>query len=256
MEASSHDFVLTGGDRSAVDVVQEALAPRFPVVPAGRPRTVRHTWLDTFDWRLHRAGLTLEQASRAGHSELTLAGPGGGQLAGPAGRLRWPALTGALAPGELRTRLEPVAGIRALLPVARAVSSVRDLRVLNADGKTVAWLRVDETTVTSPAAAQLPPRLTVTAVRGYQAEAQQVAQALASVPGARPGTGQLPDAAPAAPASSTAASDTTKVLTTARVDRIFPSFMIPPFFDIGRGPWPVTRNIGGPREPRHPMGMG
>ena len=44
----------------------------------------------------------------------------------------------ALPDGPLREQLGPVAGVRALLPVARAVSSVSQLRVLNADDKTVA----------------------------------------------------------------------------------------------------------------------
>ncbi|MGE5131814.1 MAG: CHAD domain-containing protein [Gemmatimonadota bacterium] len=210
VHAISHELVLDGGGHPDPADALASLGEQFSWAPAGRPHTVRRTWLDTFDWRLHRAGLTLEQASRAGHSELTLAGPDADRIAEPAAHLRWPALAGALAPGELRARLGPVAGIRALLPVARAVSSVRDLRVLNADGKTVAWLTVDETAVTSPAAAQLPPRLTVTAVRGYQAEAQRIAQALASVPGARPGSGQLLEAA-LAPAGHRPGGYTNKV---------------------------------------------
>ena len=42
------------------------LAPRFSVQRTGRPRTVRRAWLDTFDWRLHRAGLTLEYVTGRG----------------------------------------------------------------------------------------------------------------------------------------------------------------------------------------------
>ncbi len=181
------ELVLDGGERPDPDKALAALAEQYTWAPAGRPHAVRRTWLDTFDWRLHRAGLTLEQSSRAGHSEFTLAGPDAERIAAPASPVRWPALAGALGPGELRDRLGAVAGIRALLPMARAVSSVRDLRVLNADGKTVAWLTVDETEVTRPAPAELPPRLVITAVRGYQADAQRVARALAAVPGAQAG---------------------------------------------------------------------
>jgi CHAD domain-containing protein len=174
----THQLVLAADDRAGTAGVAGALLPEFGCAPAGRPVTVRRTWLDTFDWRLYLAGLTLQQASRPGsRSELILAG-GGDRLTGPASRLRWPALASALPPGELSARLSPVTGIRALLPVARAVSSVRELRVLNDDGKTIAWLTVDEMSVSSPAPAQLAPRVTVTAVRGYQADAQRVVRTL------------------------------------------------------------------------------
>ena len=123
MEASSHDFVLTGGDRSAVDVVQEALAPRFPVVPAGRPRTVRHTCLDTFDWRLHGAGLTLEHAAGSGFSEYTLTDADGERITAGTSRYRWPALASALPPGPLRARLEPVSWVRTRRRGARATAA-------------------------------------------------------------------------------------------------------------------------------------
>ena len=76
-----------------------------------------------------------------------------------------------------------MAGIRALLPAARAVSTVQELRVLNEDTKTIAWLSVDRTAVSYPEAAQLPARLQVTAVRGYQPQAERVAQLLAEAAG-------------------------------------------------------------------------
>lgn len=202
--------LVLGGERRDPEEALAALAEQYAWAPAGRAYTVRRIWLDTFDWRLHRAGLTLEQSNRAGRGEIALAGPDGDRIAAPAGAVRWPAPAGALAPGELRDRLAAVTGIRALLPMARAVSSVRDLRVLNADGKTVAWLTVDETAVTRPAPADLPPRLVITAVRGYQADAQQVARALATAAGARAGGGSALAAA-LAPAGQRPGGYTNKI---------------------------------------------
>ncbi|MBO0775392.1 MAG: CHAD domain-containing protein [Actinobacteria bacterium] len=210
--------MVLGGERPNPDAALAALTQPYRWAPAGRPRTVRRTWLDTFDWRLHRAGLLLEQSSRGRGREIALAGPDGGRVAAPAGRVRWPALTDALSPGELRDRLGAVAGARALLPVARAVSSVRDLRVLNADGKTVVWLTVDETAVTGPVPATLPPRLVITAVRGYQADAERVAQALAGVPGARAAGGNVLEAA-LAPAGQSPGGYTGKVSVQLSPDR-------------------------------------
>jgi hypothetical protein len=105
------------------------LGSRFSWKADGRPGTVRRTWLDTFDWRLYRAGLTLELSSGRGGGEYRLTGRDGGLLAsqpaGPPGRQPdWPGMLSALPDGPLREQLGPVAGVRALLPVARAVSSV------------------------------------------------------------------------------------------------------------------------------------
>ena len=56
MSVYSHNFAYTDGEQPVTLAVREALAARFSVVPASRARTLRRTWLDTFDWRLHRAG--------------------------------------------------------------------------------------------------------------------------------------------------------------------------------------------------------
>jgi CHAD domain-containing protein len=178
--------------------VLAALAPRFSLSASSRPRHVRRTWLDTFDWRLHRAGLTLEYVTGTRPAELVLATAGGDQVSQPAGRLTWPVLAQDLPPGPVTTMIRPVAGIRALLAAARATSAVQDLRVLNPDTKTIAWIRVDRTTVNHPAAAELPARLQVTAVRGYQAQAQRVGELLAAAAGLDGHPGRPLDAALAA----------------------------------------------------------
>jgi CHAD domain-containing protein len=172
-----------GAAQPSEDDVLAALAPRFALGRAGRSRTLRRTWLDTFDWRLHRAGLTLEYVTGPRPAELVLASAAGDLARQPAGRLSWPALVPDLPPGPVTEVIRPVAGIRALLAVARATSAIEDLRVLNPDAKTVAWIRADRTAVSRPAAAQLPARLQVTAVRGYQPQAERVSEMLAAAAG-------------------------------------------------------------------------
>ncbi len=176
------ELAADGAVQPSEDDVLAALAPRFALGAAGRPRTLRRTWLDTFDWRLHRAGLTLEYVTGPRPAELVLA-TAAGQVSQPAGRLTWPALVQDLPPGPVIAVIRPVVGIRALLATARATSAVRDLRVLNPDTKTVAWIRADRTTVNHPAAAELPARLQVTAVRGYQPQAERVGEMLAAAAG-------------------------------------------------------------------------
>ena len=200
MQTFSHVAELAAGSTalpSEGDVLA-ALAPRFTLSANGRSRTVRRTWLDTFDWRLHRAGLTLEYVTGPRPAELVLATAAGDQVSQPAGRLSWPAMIDDLPPGPVTAVIRPVAGIRALLAAARATSAVQDLRVLNPDTKTIAWIRIDRTTVSQPAAAELPVRLQVTPVRGYQSQAQRVSELLAAGAGLNGHPGRPLDAALAA----------------------------------------------------------
>ena len=145
----------TGG--SSVELLRAKLATSFSVSGSGRSRPVRarRTWLDTFDWRLYKAGLTLHQVTAGRSSQLILTGLDGEQVTAPVDRpatLRWPALATRLPAGALRDSLISVTGNRALLPVVTAASQASDLRLLNGDEKTVARLSIDALTVSHPAA--------------------------------------------------------------------------------------------------------
>jgi CHAD domain-containing protein len=152
----------------------------------------RRTWLDTFDWRLYKADLTLrfEQARRGGLLVLSKA-DGTPQAEQPVTRWpRRPGLAEDLPPGPVRDRILVLTSPRALLPIVKATSTVSVNRLLNADGKTVARLVEDHVTVTAPTpataggtTAELPPRLAVAEVRGYPSQARKAAGLLASVPG-------------------------------------------------------------------------
>ena len=163
------------------------------------PGAWRRTWLDTFDWRLYRAGLTLELLAGRHRAELALTGRDGAVLAGQQlssdALLSRPALVGVLPAGPLRELVEQAVGVRALLPVARATSTMTELRALNDDAKTVARLTVDRMAVTFPARGQLPPRLTLTPVRGYSGITARVGRALDALPGVAPGPGPVLDRA-------------------------------------------------------------
>ncbi len=202
-------FVLHGHNGASPDKALKLPGSAFAMSDAARSTTLRRLWLDTFDWRLYRSGLTLEQVSTRGATELVLTGrdgtviatdhvvrpkPGGKHGAGTGGEggngrgARWPGPLEALPLGPLRDHLAPVLGVRALLPVARAVSTARDWRVLNSDDKTIARITVDRMAVTYPAAAEVPLRVVVTALRGYQAQAQRVSDLLAGMPGVSGGS--------------------------------------------------------------------
>jgi len=195
------DFVLEAPawDEPGQDLLPAALAAlsqAFTVTPeAGVPGARRRTWLDTFDWRLYRAGLMLqfEPARRGGRLLLSRA-EGTPQAEQPVTGWspRRPALD--LPPGPVWDRIMVLISPRALLPVVRATSTISVMRLLNADGKTVARLVAEHITVTAvgPMAAgpisvgttaELPLRLAVGTVRGYPAQARKAAGLLAAVTG-------------------------------------------------------------------------
>jgi CHAD domain-containing protein len=196
------EFVLDEPEAALDDLVAAAVSPGGGVswVNGDRVRTCRRAWLDTFDWRLYRAGLALEQTASRDVASLTLTGRDGEVLA--AVRIdavnqasSWPAKLDSVPAGPLRELLEPVVGVRALFAVARATSRLSEQRAVNADAKTIARLDVDRMSVSFPARAAAPVRLTLSAVRGYQAQADRLAAALAAVPGITADSGSSLDAA-------------------------------------------------------------
>jgi CHAD domain-containing protein len=187
------EFVLTAPAAADACELQAtamaALAEAFTVTaePDGADAH-RRTWLDTFDWRLYRAGLTLqfEQAGRGGRLLLSKA-DGTPQAEQPVtGWPRRPALD--LPDGPVRDRISVLIRPRALLPIVKVISTASVTRLLNGDGKTVVRLIADRATVTAAATpagttAELPLRLAIAEVRGYPGQARRAARLLAGIPG-------------------------------------------------------------------------
>nr|MBA2440732.1 CHAD domain-containing protein [Thermoleophilaceae bacterium] len=121
---------------------------------------------DTFDGRLHAAGLVLTHEG----GRLVLA-DGAGYQRGSADEPVPPRtlFCADLPPGPLRELLEPIVEVRALTPIARVRSRLRLLRVLDDEAKTVVRLVVEEPSLASAAQApsRLGPRVRVIPVRGY-----------------------------------------------------------------------------------------
>lgn len=156
----------------AADALEAVLQPKFTIA-IGPEHALSRTWLDTFDWRLHSAGITLECADQG---PLTGHFPNGARLQSPLPDQTWPAPAEDLPTGLLRDALAPIITPRALLPVVTVRGTARESRVLNVDEKTVARLltesREDGTT-----------RLVVQPLRGYERQADEIAGRLATVDG-------------------------------------------------------------------------
>jgi CHAD domain-containing protein len=178
--------------RDPASAALDVLAQAFGVAtergaPGSGPR--QHTWLDTFDWRLHRAGLVLEYQRAKRASRLLLSRDDLPLAEQPV--TGWqparPRLAENLPAGPVRDQILKLVSPRALLPVARAVGTVSVTRLLNADGKTVARLIVDRSTASHDGVTvALPPRLAIAEVRGYPGQARRAARLVASVPGVNP----------------------------------------------------------------------
>ncbi|HEV3382829.1 MAG TPA: CHAD domain-containing protein [Trebonia sp.] len=190
-----------------------ALEKDFTLVPEREPSATqskraprRRTWLDTFDWRLYRAGLRLEYvpAHRGGELRLTV-GPDEktSDNPDPVGLLAiqpvagWqparPHLAGDLPAGLVADHVAGVIGPRALLPRVTVITGVTVTRLLNDEAKTVARLLIEhpalasaDDSTPSPNARLLAPRLTITEVRGYSGPARRAARIIAETSGFAP----------------------------------------------------------------------
>ena len=144
----------------------DRLAALMPVVTQ-RAHAVDRTFWDTFDGRLHRAGVALAEA--AGRFVLmdatTYAEHASAQHPRRARMLR----VEDLAAGALRDELAPVIEMRALTPIARVRSRLLPINVLDDLGKIVVRLRAEEPVaiLTGGDKLALRTRLHVAGVRGY-----------------------------------------------------------------------------------------
>src|SRR6516164_10707623 len=175
------------GARDPVSAVLDVLGQAFGIATEhGAPGSGarQHTWLDTFHWRLNRAGLVLDYEHTRRGGRLLLSKDEVPLAEQPAERWRAPRLAEDLPAGPVRDQILKLASPRALLPMAAAAGTVTVTRLLNADGKTVARLIVDRSTVNrADQTVPLPPRLAITEVRGYLSQARRAARLLADAPG-------------------------------------------------------------------------
>lgn len=148
---------------------RSALTDHLPL-RAGRATSRATTFYDTFDGRLHAAGLTLAHAG----SILALTDrETGDEVAAATVGAAPKRLFDRDLPDALAKWLAPEIEMRALLPVARVRTHELPLSVLNEDTKTVARLTLS----VSPDGTR--GRVTATAVRGYEAALERVKATLA-----------------------------------------------------------------------------
>lgn len=144
-------------------------------------RTIHRSYYDSFDWRLYRSGLTLEDTRVGNEHVLLLQASKSRQRDAQLKMQKTPRFTHDLPAGLFRDLLEPVLEMRELVPVARIRSKVHTLRILNKDDKTVAYLTVEENTLPrqpGKRAGKLDERVVVIPVKGYPKPSREMEKIL------------------------------------------------------------------------------
>ena len=100
------------------------------------PAGDRLTFLDTFDWRVYRAGWTLMARAGDGKTTLDLVSRDG-TVIGQEVLAGLPGFTSDLAEGGIREHLEPILEMRRLAPVVTLSDQDRRLRIVDDLEKTV-----------------------------------------------------------------------------------------------------------------------
>ncbi|MCB1772751.1 MAG: CHAD domain-containing protein [Gammaproteobacteria bacterium] len=133
------------------------------------------TFFDSFDWRLHAAGLRLMRLVSSEGGLLRLKREDATEVVDPVESDVEPAWPAQLPGGLIREQVAALLEMRVLLPVVSVHCRVTELRVLNEDAKTVARLQFLAMQCDS-AATQEPrmlwPRVRVLPVLGYESECQ------------------------------------------------------------------------------------
>ncbi len=171
MDAPRTQLLLPEGvDASAA---ADQLAGHAAVVTQRAHRTDRTFW-DTFDGRLHAAGLALvDSGSRFA---LTDAATHGERAAADHPRGLRRVAVADLAAGDLRDQLAPLVEMRVLTPIVRVRSRLLPVNVLDDLGKIVVRLQAEEPTVLAGGDEKiaLRGRLNVVGVLGYDDEYARV----------------------------------------------------------------------------------
>jgi CHAD domain-containing protein len=133
------------------------------------------SYFDTFDGRLHDAGLLAVWEE----GQLALAELGGDRVRArtAAPKPTRPLFARDLPAGALRDALRPLLDARALLPVVEIHSRERLFDVLDAERKTVARMRLQQPAL---GRRRLRPRIHLSAVRGYDKALRRVGRTLTS----------------------------------------------------------------------------
>jgi len=144
-------------------------------------RRLERTFLESFDWRVYQAGGVMELIVDGGRRVLVWHRRKNGETLHRLPVEKVPGLVQELPAGPFRDELAPVLEMRALLPLVRLKNKQQTLRVLGEEEKTVVRLELESghyVSTDGKRGGDLPTRLRLVPVRGYDADYDRVAHAL------------------------------------------------------------------------------
>ncbi len=163
----------------SADGIITGLGSAFTVQETGRSLEVA-THLDSADWRLRRAGISLLSSPKSG--DLVTYEDHSVPLVQAAGSVAWPALVSRLPAGPVRDLVAAPMGVRALMAFARSRAEVVSYALLNEEAKTVVRLRWREIRLDAPVEHHFPVVIELEGLRGYGAELNRVRKLLLEQP--------------------------------------------------------------------------
>ena len=140
-------------------------------------------FLDTFDWRLFKAGFILKQID----DRLVLQTLAKGQNLYESHQVARPVFRQDINEGALKARVVPLIDVRALLPLVGVAMKQTLYGVLDKDEKIITRLLYQESTLLETESALLHAQIEVHPLRGYAKEAQAI-EADLGVYGLSPGS--------------------------------------------------------------------
>ena len=154
--------------------VKSRLMRTFPLAEDGELPRRRH-FFDTFDWRLYRKGLTLEEEHTGDGRRVVMRDLRSGAVQRWIDAVEMPRFAEELPRGPFRERLLAITSVRALLPVAAVRTNTHLLRLRDREDKTVARVEIEMAATGANAHIQrLGKRLHVHAVRGHPGPATRL----------------------------------------------------------------------------------
>lgn len=167
---AAHTLRYPLGEGDSIEAVQTALISKFRC--AAEPEALRRATLyDSFDWRLHRAGLQLDEVKGEGLHNLVLRAL---DSATPFETVRLgsepPRFAREFPPGLMRERIAPPLAMRTLLPQVEVRTRVRLLKLFDREEKTVLRIALEESQARHPGRGEYQPmggQVQLLPVRGY-----------------------------------------------------------------------------------------
>ncbi|MBT8135437.1 MAG: CHAD domain-containing protein [Gammaproteobacteria bacterium] len=177
--------------RTPVESLKSELLQEFALADVGESQR-RRLFYDTFDWRLFRHSLTLEEEQTDHGRRLVMRDLDSGAVQRWVDNVEMPRLARELSRGPFRERLLELTAMRALLPVAELRSHTYQLRLRDKEEKTVARIELELAALNGDARVRrLPKRFQVLPVRGHPEHTRQLTDFAAGKLALPPATSSL-----------------------------------------------------------------